>query len=682
MNLKKFGKSLLAVGCGLLLASGCQANDHFPLEGERVAGAKATRTEAGLQVDFGNREAWPHIAWRAGTPEGWNWSQYEALVLTIENPGADDVRFHVKVTDHTESGKKHATQVSGNASAGQTERFFISLQSRLLRDKSGMRFLPPIRGDYGTSLGFGVEPGHVDELQIFRAMPKEPATLIIKSVTLEGQAKTLDLNGIIDKYGQYTREDWPGKVKSDADLIAQKKAEESDLRAHPGLPARSKWGGWLDGPRQAATGFFRTTQVEGKWWLVDPDGYLFLSVGIDVIRPDLSTRIAGREEMFTDLDEAYFSQDKRNYNFLTANMDRKYGTDNTESAFGDRAVKRLKSWGFNTIGNWTPERLGRERQFPYVVAVGTKGGFATVAGHRGHRMPDPFDPAFAADVETNLAPKAALARNDPAVVGYFFDNELPWGMPNQDAERYVLAFGALALGPDSPAKNAFVDLLKTRHESLDSLNAAWKTKFASWDEVLMPFKASAPFKSSNQRADFSAFLSHFADKYFEVVSSAIKKHDPNHLYLGCRFAYWFTPEAVKSAAKYSDAISFNIYTWNRNTYAFAQELGKPCIVGEFHFGATDRGMFSGNVTVESQEARGESYANYLQTLLSEPAFVGAHWFQYYDEPTTGRSQDGENFNIGFASITDMPYPELIAAAREANRKIYQWHADAPGATRN
>ncbi|MDV2687462.1 hypothetical protein RYX56_24250, partial [Alkalihalophilus lindianensis] len=82
---------------------------------------------------------------------------------------------------------------------------------------------------------------------------------------------------------------------------------------------------------------------------------------------------------------------------------------------------------------------------------------------------------------------------------------------------------------------------------------------------------------------------------------------------------------------------------------FAQKLGKPCIIGEFHFGATDRGMFTGNMTVKDQVARGTSYADYIKDVLSEPAFIGAHWFQYYDEPTTGRSQDGENFNIGFVS---------------------------------
>lgn len=682
---------LLAAASALLLpASVCRADEPLSLDGAELSGARATRTAEGLRVDFGAAEAWPHILWKAPGDSGWDWSPYSALVLTLANPTGENVAFHLRFDDHADDGKKHSTQVSGNLPAGQTGKFFLSLESRALRERSGMRNLPPLpRGDYGTRLGGGVEPRHIDRFQIFRATPTRPATLLVKSMVLSGKAADSDLGGIIDRYGQYTRADWPGKVHRDADLLAQRTSEEADLRAHPPLKTLSRWGGWAAGPRRKATGFFRAERIDGRWWLVDPEGFLFLSVGIDVVRPDQNTLVEGREALFTWLPEpedplaAYYSGggragSKKAYNFLGANLARKYGAD-ADTGFADRAIGRLKSWGFNTLGNWTPEKLGQERRFPYVVAVGARGGFATVPGHRGGKMPDPFDPRFAADVEANVAPTAAPAKKDPACIGYFFDNELPWGMPGVDAEHYVLCFGALSLGADSPAKRAFVALLRRRYATIAELNGAWKTSFASWDELTKPFKTSAPLASDAQRRDFSAFLRAFADQYFAVVSGILKRHDPDHLYLGCRFAFWFTREAVESAARYVDVISFNIYNWNPDTYRFAQNLGKPCLVGEFHFGALDRGMFSGDITVADQRERGERYAAYVKSVLSEPAFVGCHWFQYYDQPTTGRGQDGENFNIGFASITDTPYPELIAAARSANARIYQWHAGAGAA---
>ena len=55
-----------------------------------------------------------------------------------------------------------------------------------------------------------------------------------------------------------------------------------------------------------------------------------------------------------------------------------------------------------------------------------------------------------------------------------------------------------------------------------------------------------------------AFVHAFARHYFTVVRDTLKKYDPNHLYLGCRFA-GYTPEAVRAAAEVCDVVSFNVY---------------------------------------------------------------------------------------------------------------------------
>jgi hypothetical protein len=288
-------------------------------------------------------------------------------------------------------------------------------------------------------------------------------------------------------------------------------------------------------------------------------------------------------------------------------------------------------------------------------------------------MPDPFDPAFASAIGREISQKAAMVKNDPWCLGYFVQNELSWGGGTNDKSHYGLAYGALALGPDSPSKQAFIAQLKAKYASVDQLNAAWGASFSGWDDLAAPYNSPAPLTNDAQRHDFAAFLTNYAEKYFSVVSSAIRSNDPNHMYLGCRFAA-FTPEEVGAAAKYVDVISFNIYHWNKSSYAFAETLGKPIVIGEFHFGALDRGMFSGGlVPVVDQTDRGTHYAQYVTTVLSEPAFVGCHWFEFVDEPTTGRAGDGENYNIGFVSTTDTPYPEIIAAARAVHANVYAIH---------
>src|SRR5262249_18516021 len=155
------------------------------------------------------------------------------------------------------------------------------------------------------------------------------------------------------------------------------------------------------------------------------------------------------------------------------------------------------------------------------------------------------------------------------------------------------------------------------------------------------------------------FVKSLAREYFRVVRDTLRKSDPHHLYLGCRFA-WHTPEEVEAAAEFCDVISFNVYRSRvtQNYPAHLVELDRPCIIGEFHFGALDRGFFHhGRGATPDQQPRAQMYSDYLKSVLDHPAFVGCHWFQFMDEPVTGRAFDGENYNIGFLSVTDTPYPE-------------------------
>jgi hypothetical protein len=99
----------------------------------------------------------------------------------------------------------------------------------------------------------------------------------------------------------------------------------------------------------------------------------------------------------------------------------------------------------------------------------------------------------------------------------------------------------------------------------------------------------------------------------------------------------------------------------------------PLIIGEFHFGALDRGLFhTGLVPTPNQAARSEAYRQYVLTALRHPQFVGCHWFQWQDEPTTGRVYDEENYQIGFVDIADTPYAEMITASRAVAAELYRY----------
>ena len=43
-----------------------------------------------------------------------------------------------------------------------------------------------------------------------------------------------------------------------------------------------------------------------------------------------------------------------------------------------------------------------------------------------------------------------------------------------------MVYGTLSGGQDSPAKKALVEQLKSRYSTIERLNKAWGTTFASW----------------------------------------------------------------------------------------------------------------------------------------------------------------------------------------------------------
>ena len=101
-------------------------------------------------------------------------------------------------------------------------------------------------------------------------------------------------------------------------------------------------------------------------------------------------------------------------------------------------------------------------------------------------------------------------------------------------------------------------------------------------------------------------------------------------------------------------------------------LDKPLIIGEFHFGALDRGMFhTGLKATADQRDRAEKYRSYVLGALRNPAIVGTHWFQFRDQATTGRG-DGENYQIGLVDSCDAPYPEMIGVLREVGTQLYDY----------
>ena len=544
-----------------------------------------------------------------------------------------------------------------------------------------MRGYPVVAGGPGS-----VDVTNITQLLFFVSSPKEDHTFEVSDLRATGEytpptAWITDAKPFfpfIDTFGQYLHKDWPGKAHSVAELQQRRETEAKELAANPGPPNWDKYGGWANGPQRPATGFFRTEKVDGKWWLVDPDGHLFWSHGIDCVRAIDATPIEERASWFQDfvgeqpdyreflstgyaLKGHYAGRNVTSFSFAGANLKRKYG-GNWRPAYAELIPRRLRSWGLNTIANWSDSGVFLMRRTPYTDNVGSH-GVKMIEGSEGYwgKFPDVFDPGFAAALRRGAESKKNSSANDPWCIGYFSDNEMSWG------DDTSLAVGTLKSPATQAAKLAMMADLKSKYGNIAGLNVSWGGTNNSWDELLQNRHAPDPEKA---HADLAAFSVKTAETYFRTVRDVIKSVAPNQLYLGCRFAV-VNDQAARAAGKYCDVVSYNLYRREIADFKYPG-ADKPFLVGEFHFGALDRGMFhTGLVPVENQAARAQAYRDYVLGALRHPQCVGTHWFQWQDEPTTGRVYDEENYQIGFLNVADTPYVETITASRDVGARLYR-----------
>jgi hypothetical protein len=354
----------------------------------------------------------------------------------------------------------------------------------------------------------------------------------------------------------------------------------------------------------------------------------------------------------------------------------------------DHTLNRLQAWGFNTIGNWSDAELGAKDRVPYTMPLSIVGDYVSISTGQDWwgGMPDPFDPRFAMATERAVAIAARDHRDDPWLIGYYADNELAWAAPGNDPKaRYALAYGTLKLTTDSPAKRAFLKQLRDKYRNQEGLSKAWGISLPAWELMEDPgFEPPLPSPEHPEiENDFKYFQRVFAETYFKTIADSLKWHAPNQLLLGGRFGVT-SPEAVDACAKFCDVLSFNFYTPTpQDGYDFARlrVLDKPVLVTEFHFGSRDRGPFwGGAMEVAKEEDRGPAYANFLKHALAEPSIVGVHWFQYLDQPVSGRTLDGENGHLGLVGITDVPYQGFVDAVRKSNNQVGDVLSKAPAKT--
>ena len=481
----------------------------------------------------------------------------------------------------------------------------------------------------------------------------------------------------IDKFGQFKHKEWPGKVHSVEELRQRAEEEAARYADVAPIPCRDKYFGYLNGDfKFNATGRFRVEKIGGKWFFITPEGNLFWSLGVDTAGLYQGSPTTMREHYFDDVAGGKFTRRfkyaKRNYTqpydvlfFELRNLEWKYG-ENWRDTYWRVADRRARAWGINTFGCWTQPFIFDKCGIPFAATLGAPAKPKIKAlektGGLFRDMPDFFEPNFRKNTMRAFA-KAKKTISKPNCIGVFVDNELPWRPSDLQLAREVLA------SPKTqPSKMKFAEILKNKYGEIEALNKAWAADYKDWEGFLQARNFSPKTKAA--RADMLKFEDLFYREYFSVCRDAIKAADPAALYLGCRFA-WGTDVVRRIASEYCDVVSYNWYKDDASELALPKgSADKPIIIGEFHFGNQDRGVFGGGLrpcrTMDERIARTKKY---VHSALRNPNIVGAHWFRWADQATTGR-QDGENYCCGMVDICDTPIYEFGDAMRGLSQELY------------
>ena len=476
----------------------------------------------------------------------------------------------------------------------------------------------------------------------------------------------------IDALGQWAQGEWPGKTADREALVRSLHASLANAGQGRFFETWTPSGGWRK-TQFEATGFFRVQHDGQRWWLATPDGHAFFSAGVDCVNPGDSMNATGIRPLCGDLPsregpyaDAWISRHGPKhadlYSHAVANLIHAFG-DGWCDAWTRLTAARLRGWGFNTVGNWSSQPFAVASGLPWVYPMRD---FPTTDTRLFRDFPDVFSPDYLQAAETFAAQMADL-RDDRNLIGYFLRNEPEWAFVHD----LDLAEELLETAAPSHSRDALIAFLAQRYDGrIDRLNTAWGTAFDDFDALRAPVIRARRY--SGARADLSAFSRQLVDRYVRIPSEAVRRVDPNHLNLGMRYAFLSSGDLLAGSDCF-DVFSINCYDVDpREAIEKAgRATGLPVMIGEFHFGALDRGLSATGIRgAATQAERGVAYRSYVEKAATSPYCVGTHYFQYCDQPALGRF-DGENYNIGLVDVCQTPHDAFLDAVRDCHRDLYR-----------
>lgn len=364
-----------------------------------------------------------------------------------------------------------------------------------------------------------------------------------------------------------------------------------------------------------ATGYFRLERASDRWWLVDPEGSGFMTIGLN-----------------------HAEETNLKYPHNLDIWKTKYGS--REKWIKEGLVKDLKEWGFNTVG-WTGEYISGD----WGVALDWFGDPIDLGHSKGWTTAD-FE---IADMPYCLQLRV-LEIEDWNGYPAFRD------VYSQDFEVYC----------DYLARSICLD-----HAQSKNLIGYFLVDIPAW----LPHAAGEDFtmlKGLDEQARNSK-LYDVASKYYETITKHIRRYDSNHLILGDRYNgnKGIPNEALSAMKPFVDVLSVQYFPsssqegYQKMKEDLAQwhgDTGKPVILADIGNWCPTKLNPNRISEIENQGDRARDYIQAMSAVLKEPWFLGWHWCAYLENTARG---------WGIKDPWDEPYQDFIGPVREFNQSVYE-----------
>ena len=364
-------------------------------------------------------------------------------------------------------------------------------------------------------------------------------------------------------------------------------------------PALSRYGGDLNRKYDEGTGFFRVEKIDGRWWFIDPEGYLMYSYAKCNVRPtdkeEYYKEMADNgltKQAWAEKERDYFKNDLKfnslggwSFLFRPLNDDATFaGSLNLEAVEGKDAMPfgSIRVYGVGILYGKTIDGV-------------IPGGVETFKGN----VPPVFNPDFEEKCHEIIKEYVTPWKDNPYIMGWWSDNEID--------ETLTMLDKALNLDPNDPL---YVYTYVTAWEWLKERTGKQNPTVYDITDKL--------------RDDYREFI---YDRYYKVMSEGFKKYAPNHLFFGNRH-YEFAvdePGIIRAAARYCDVISFNLYKkWTPDVVdKWAEYTDKPFLITEWYARPQSA---TGGWVCETSEDCGKFYQHFALRLLEAKNVVGFHFF--------------------------------------------------------